>query len=50
VVDRDCRSYDHRNLFILGSSVFPAVSASNPTLTIAALALRAGELIKSELG
>jgi choline dehydrogenase-like flavoprotein len=49
VVDRDCRSYDHRNLFILGSSVFPSTSAANPTLTIAALALRAGEFIKLEL-
>ncbi len=49
VVDSDCRSHDHRNLFILGSSVFPTGSTANPTSTIAALALRAAEKIKTEL-
>lgn len=41
VVDRDLRAHDHANLFIVGSAVFPTGGASNPTLTIAALALRA---------
>jgi len=41
VVDRDLRAHDHPNLFIVGSAVFPTGGASNPTLTIAALALRA---------
>lgn len=41
VVDRDQRTHDHPNLFLLGSGVFPTSAASNPTLTIAALALRA---------
>lgn len=41
VVDADLRAHDHANLFIVGSSVFPTSAASNPTLTIAALALRA---------
>jgi choline dehydrogenase-like flavoprotein len=41
VVNRDQQSHDHPNLFLLGSGVFPASAASNPTLTIAALALRA---------
>jgi choline dehydrogenase-like flavoprotein len=41
VVDPDQRSHDHPNLFLLGSGVFPTSAASNPTLTIAALALRA---------
>ena len=41
VVDRDLRSHDHGNLFILGSSVFPTSTTANPTLTIAALSLRA---------
>ena len=41
VVDKNLRCHDHKNLFILGSSVFPTVAASNPTLTIAALTLRA---------
>ncbi len=49
VVDRDCRTHDHPNLFILGGSVFPTSSTANPTSTIAALALRAAETIKTQL-
>lgn len=41
VVDAELRSHDHPNLFLLGSAVFPTSGASNPTLTIAALTLRA---------
>ncbi|MPZ38503.1 MAG: GMC family oxidoreductase [Rhizobiales bacterium] len=41
VVDKDLRSHDHSNLFILGSAVFPTGATANPTLTIAALSLRA---------
>ncbi|AWM88766.1 GMC family oxidoreductase [Microvirga sp. 17 mud 1-3] len=41
VVDRDLRSHDHPNLFVLGSAVFPTSATANPTLTIAALSLRA---------
>jgi choline dehydrogenase-like flavoprotein len=47
VVDRDLRSHDHPNLFIVGSSVFPTSATANPTLTIAALALRAANVIKA---
>jgi choline dehydrogenase-like flavoprotein len=49
VVDAECRSHDHPNLFMLGSGVFPSTGTSNPTLTIAALALRAAEAVKSDL-
>jgi len=49
VVDADSRSHDHLNLFIVGSSVFPTASTANPTLTLAALALRTAEKIKNEL-
>jgi choline dehydrogenase-like flavoprotein len=49
VVDTHCRAYDHQNLFILGSSVFPTGSTANPISTIAALALRAAETIKKQL-
>ena len=41
VVDADLRSHDHPNLFILGSAVFPTSATANPTLTIAALSIRA---------
>jgi choline dehydrogenase-like flavoprotein len=41
VVNTDQRAHDHPNLFLLGSGVFPTGAASNPTLTIVALSLRA---------
>jgi choline dehydrogenase-like flavoprotein len=49
VVDAECRSHDHRNLFIGGSSVFPTGGTANPTLTIAALSLRIADSIKRQL-
>jgi len=49
VVDADLRSFDHPNLFIEGSAVFPTGGAANPTLTIAALALRSVDAIRSTL-
>jgi glucose dehydrogenase len=49
VVDRDLRTHDHTNLFILGSAVFPTSATANPTLTIAALTLRAVGGIKAAL-
>jgi glucose dehydrogenase len=45
VVTSEQRRHDHHNLFLLGSGVFPTGAASNPTLTIAALALRAVDAI-----
>ena len=50
VVDGDLRSHDHPNLFILGSSVFPTSATANPTLTIAALSLRAVDQVKATIG
>ncbi len=47
VVDRDLRSHEHPNLFILGSTVFPTSATANPTLTIAALAIRAVDAVKA---
>ena len=49
VVGPTLRAHDHPNLYLLGSGVFPSVGTANPTLTIAALALRAAETIKQEL-
>lgn len=45
VVDADMRSFDHSNLFLLGSGTFPTSATANPTLTIAALSLRAVDVI-----
>ena len=47
VVDADCKVHDLANLYIAGSSVFPTGGASNPTLTIVALALRLADRIRS---
>jgi glucose dehydrogenase len=49
VVDSQCRSVDHPNLYIVGSSVFVTGAVANPTLTLAALSLRAADAIKAEL-
>ena len=46
VVDRDLRAHDHANLFIVGGMVFPTAGMLPPTLTIAALALKAAPKIK----
>lgn len=40
VVDRDCRVHGHPNLYVVGASVFPTGGALQPSLTVAALALR----------
>lgn len=45
VLDRDCRSHDVRNLFVVDSSFFPSSAALNPALTIAANALRVAPVI-----
>lgn len=50
VVDANLRAHDHPNLYLAGSAVFPTSGTANPTLTIAALALRLAERIEGELG
>lgn len=40
VVDRNCRSHDVDNLWVIDGSFFPSSAALNPALTIAANALR----------
>jgi len=49
VVDAECRSFDHKNLFVAGASVFATGVPTNPTITIAALALRTAEAIDQQL-
>lgn len=50
VVDADCRVHSTKNLFMAGSSVFTTAGTANPTLTIAALAIRlADQLAKPDL-
>jgi glucose dehydrogenase len=48
VVDSFQRCWDHRNLFLVGSGVFPTTGTANPTLTIAALSLRTADRILRE--
>lgn len=50
VLDPDQRSWDHPNLFMVGSGNFPTVTTANPTLTLAALAFKASEAILKQLG
>ena len=42
VVDQDLKAHDLDNLYVVDASVLPTSAAVNPSLTIAALALRAG--------
>ncbi|MDX2214222.1 MAG: GMC family oxidoreductase [Oculatellaceae cyanobacterium bins.114] len=46
VVDENCRVHGVSNLFIASSAVFPTGGQVNPTLTIAAMAIRLADHIK----
>ncbi len=48
VVNAECRTHDHKNLFIAGSSVFASSTAVNSTLTIAALSLSIADRILAD--
>lgn len=49
VVDSHGRCHDHPNLFVVGGSAFPTCGTANPSLTVAALALRAVSVLQQEL-
>jgi choline dehydrogenase-like flavoprotein len=49
VVDAECRTHDHPNLFIASSSVMASAASVNCTLTIAALTLRLANALKKDL-
>ncbi|MCC6792344.1 MAG: GMC family oxidoreductase [Thermomicrobiales bacterium] len=50
VTDSYGRTWDHANLWLAGSGLFPTTGTGNPTLTIAALAIRTAEELASNLG
>ncbi|WP_431322529.1 FAD-dependent oxidoreductase [Rhizobium sp. YTU87027] len=47
-LDPYCRSYDHRNLFVVDASFLPTSAAVNPALTVASQALRVADHIASK--
>jgi choline dehydrogenase-like flavoprotein len=49
VVDADQRSWDHRNLYLVGGGSMPTVGTSNVTLTLAALCLRSARAMLAQL-
>jgi len=46
VVDSNLKLFDHDNIYVLGSSVFPFNGYTNPTWTIMTLSLRLSERLK----
>jgi choline dehydrogenase-like flavoprotein len=49
VLDRDCRAHDLENFYVVDASFMPRSGAVNPSLTIAANALRAASRIAATL-
>jgi choline dehydrogenase-like flavoprotein len=49
VVNPRQQSWDHSNLYMAGSGVFPTVATGNPTLTLAALAFKTADSILEDL-
>lgn len=49
VVDARLRTHELSNLSLVGSSTFPTGGAMNPTLTIAALALKCASHLRADL-
>jgi choline dehydrogenase-like flavoprotein len=50
VLNLDCRAHDVDNLYVVDGSFFVSSGAVNPTLTIVANALRAGDHLLERLG
>jgi choline dehydrogenase-like flavoprotein len=50
VTNAAARSWDHPNLWIVGSGTFPTVATPNPTLTLAALAFKTAADVLASLG
>jgi choline dehydrogenase-like flavoprotein len=50
VLDRDCRAHDLDNLYVVDASFFPSSGGINPSLTIAANALRVADHLIARFG
>jgi choline dehydrogenase-like flavoprotein len=50
VVDGFQRCWDHENLYLVGCGSMPTIATSNPSLTMAALALRTADSLLGDLG
>jgi len=50
VLDKNNRAHDLANLYVVDASFFPSSGGTNPSLTIAANALRVAEAIHKQLG
>jgi choline dehydrogenase-like flavoprotein len=50
VVDADCRTHDHDNLWLPGGGAMVSASVVNSTLTMAALGLKSADAIAKSLG
>ncbi|HEY9803423.1 MAG TPA: GMC family oxidoreductase [Leptolyngbyaceae cyanobacterium] len=49
VIDKNLRSWDHQNLYLVGAGSMPTIGSSNTTLTIAALSFLAAEKMLKDL-
>lgn len=49
VVDVKQRSWDHENLYLVGSGSMPSIGTSNPTLTLSALCFSTAEAIARDI-
>lgn len=49
VVDRNSKVFDVDNLYVTGSSIFPTISHTNPTLNLVALSLRLSDHLKEKM-
>jgi choline dehydrogenase-like flavoprotein len=47
VVDANCRTHDHENLYLATTGVMPSSGSANPTLTLAALCVRIADTLKA---
>lgn len=49
VVDTECRSHDHGNLFLPGGGAMPSTACGNSTISMVALSFKAADAIVSQL-